>query len=70
MIKKSLTDGPYNPERDLFRLIKYETYCILDLYAYTPELVPENELTDKELELVEKWYNEQQPLTFEEAFGD
>jgi hypothetical protein len=54
----SPVDRPFVPERDLFRLIKYGTYCLLDLDAYTPEFVPPGELTDEELRLVEIWYNE------------
>lgn len=52
----SPVDRPYVPERDLFRLLKYGTYCLLDLDAWTPELVPYEELTDEELELVALWY--------------
>jgi len=58
------------PERDLFRLLKYGSYCILDLDAWTPELVPEDELTDEEIELVNQWYDKENALTFNEAFGD
>jgi hypothetical protein len=54
----SPVDRPYLPERDLFRLIKYGSYCLLDLDALTPEIVPPDELTDEEKRLVEIWYNE------------
>jgi hypothetical protein len=64
---------PYVPERDLFRLIKYGTYDLLDLDAYTPELVPAGELTDEEHELIHRWYvevaEEEDPLTIKEAYG-
>lgn len=54
----SPVDRPYVPERDFFRLIKYGTYCLLALDAWTPEVVPVGELTEEELRLVEIWYNE------------
>lgn len=69
LTKPCCCDRPYVPERDLFRLLKYGTYDILTLEMYTPELVPEDELTDEELELVRQFYEGEGTLTFEEAFN-
>lgn len=51
-------NGEYVPERDLFRLIKYGTYDILTLDAWTPEIVPVGELTEEESLSVEQWYDD------------
>jgi hypothetical protein len=59
MIYKYTIEGierPYVPERDLFRLLKYGTYDLLDLDAMTPEEVPYDELTEEEQDLVYYWY--------------
>ena len=49
-------ERPFVPERDLFRLLKYGTYDLLDLDAMMPEIVPFHELTDEEQDLVYYWY--------------
>ncbi len=49
-------ERPFIPERDLFRLLKYGTYDLLELDAWMPELVPFSELTDEESDLVYYWY--------------
>jgi hypothetical protein len=49
-------ERPFVPERDLFRLLKYGTYDLLELDAWTPEIVPFSELTDEEQDLVYYWY--------------
>lgn len=49
-------ERPFIPERDLFRLIKYGTYDLLDLDAMMPEEVPHDELTEEEQDLVYYWY--------------
>jgi hypothetical protein len=66
-------ERPFVPERDLFRLIKYGTYDLLELDGWTPELVPPGEITDEEYKLIDLWYTDiagEEPMTFEEAFGD
>lgn len=65
----SCVDRPFVPERDLFRLLKYGSYCLLDLYAWQPEIVPDEELTEEEYQLIEQWYDDQEPLSTEEAYG-
>lgn len=59
MTHKFTTKGierPFEPERDLFRLIKYGTYDLLELDDLLPEGLDPDELTDEELELIYLWY--------------
>lgn len=67
-------ERPFVPERDMFRLLKYETYDLLELASLFPEEIDPDELTEEELLLVEDWYEwvtETFPhtLTIQEAFG-
>lgn len=51
-------ERPFVPERDIFRLIKYGTYDLLELDDLYPEDIDPNELADEELELIYLWYIE------------
>jgi hypothetical protein len=53
---KTGIERPFVPERDLFRLVKYGTYNLLELDDMSPEIVSPNELTDEESDLVYYWY--------------
>lgn len=47
---------PYVPERDLFRIIKYGTYNLLDLFDMEPEDCPFDEFTEDEVELMQEYF--------------
>lgn len=66
---KTGIEREYVPERDLFRLVKYGTYDLLELDGMLPDGLEPNELTDEEHDLIYYWYLEySEEMTDEEAF--
>jgi hypothetical protein len=53
---KTGIERPFVPERDLFRLLKYGTYDLLELDDLLPEGLDPNELTNEESDLIYYWY--------------
>ena len=53
---KTGIERPYVPERDLFRLLKYGTYDLLELDDLLPYDLAPNELTEEEQDLIYYWY--------------
>ena len=53
---KTGIERPFVPERDLFRLLKYGTYDLLELDDLLPYDLDPNELTEEEQDLIHYWY--------------
>ena len=54
---KDLIDRPYQPEKDLFRMIKYNKWKLLDLSEMNElDISLDIEFTEQELELLNNYY--------------
>jgi len=49
-----MNNRPYVPERDMFRMLKYGTYNLLELHEN--DLMPYSEYTEEELELTDLFH--------------
>jgi hypothetical protein len=48
-----MNNRPYVPERDMFRMLKYGTYNLLELYEN--DLMPWQEFTEEEFEIIDEF---------------
>ena len=63
-----MNNRPYIPERDMFRMLKYGTYNLLELYEN--DLMPWQEFTEEEFEIIDEFEVSRPEGDFDEMFGD
>jgi hypothetical protein len=48
---------PYEPERDLFRILKYGTYNLLDLFDMDSDDCPFEEFSKEEIQIMGEFFD-------------